>query len=73
MDPFSSATTDEIITALKKVKLWDGNLATKEGGLDAELKVEDLSHGQRQLFCFARAVLRKKEGWMLVLDEPTSS
>ncbi|RDW84315.1 hypothetical protein BP6252_01905 [Coleophoma cylindrospora] len=73
IDPFGIAATDQIINTLKKVKLWDGNLASKEGGLDAELKAEDLSHGQRQLFCLARALLRKSEGWMLVLDEPTSS
>ncbi|KAH8200182.1 hypothetical protein TruAng_005630 [Truncatella angustata] len=39
--------------------------------LNMPLNDDDFSHGQRQLFCIARSML--KEGKILILDEPTSS
>lgn len=59
----------EIIVALDKVDLWP--LAESKGGLDAELDAEFFSHGQRQLFCLVRAIVRKSK--IVVLDEVSSS
>lgn len=41
------------------------------GDLDGELDSEAFSHGQRQLFCLARAILKRSK--VVVLDDTTSS
>jgi len=69
LDPYSTSADTLIISALRKVKLLD--TITANGGLDGELNPDTLSHGQRQLFCLARAILRKSK--IVVLDEATSS
>uniref|UniRef100_A0A093V8Q9 Multidrug resistance-associated protein 1 n=1 Tax=Talaromyces marneffei PM1 TaxID=1077442 RepID=A0A093V8Q9_TALMA len=70
VDPYKAINDDEpLIRVLEAVQLW--KVFKDQGGLDAELKKESLSHGQRQLFCLARALLRP--GKVVVLDEITSS
>jgi ATP-binding cassette subfamily C (CFTR/MRP) protein 1 len=60
---------------LKKVRLWD--LISKQGGLDAEIAPESLSHGEQQLMELGRAVLQKRASrgkrCILILDEATSN
>ena len=59
---------------LRKVQMW--NVVEGKGGLDAELDLESLSHGEQQLFALARAILKKQAAngqCILVLDEATSN
>lgn len=67
-DPLKSVSDEAIIEALKSVQLW--TTIQEKGGLDQDIDELHLSHGQRQLFCLARAMIRPSS--ILILDEATS-
>ncbi|OAQ96826.1 hypothetical protein LLEC1_02049 [Akanthomyces lecanii] len=69
IDPLGTATDERLIEVLTTVQLWD--IFEEHGGLDEDMDSDLLSHGQRQLFCLGRAMVRS--GRILVLDEFSSS
>lgn len=78
LDPFDAATEGECLEVLEQVGLLAG--IQERGGMGAGLAAESFSQGQKQLFCLARAVLRKRvksrggtNGGILLLDEVSSS
>ncbi|CZR37033.1 uncharacterized protein FPRO_02707 [Fusarium proliferatum ET1] len=70
VDPLGIYSDVEIKEALRLVELYDS--IERHGGLDASFDQDTLSHGQKQLFFLARAVLRKNDGRIVLLDEATS-
>jgi ABC-type multidrug transport system fused ATPase/permease subunit len=68
LDPWHFLDDERILSVLKKLNLQEWLDA--RGGLDEELEDESLSHGQKQIFSVARAILRP--GRIVIMDEITS-
>ncbi|KAM0812152.1 putative ABC transporter FUM19 [Seiridium cardinale] len=68
-DPHGICTDDAILQALQKVHLK--TIVQRNGGLDGFVDNGTFSHGEKQLFCLARAILKQSK--VVVLDEATSN
>jgi ABC-type multidrug transport system fused ATPase/permease subunit len=67
MDPLQLSSDDAIISVLEKVRICD---VLPAEGLDVKMEKVPFSHGQKQLFCLARALLHRQK--IVVLDEVSS-
>lgn len=68
VDPLNHASDEDITQALRHVRLW--SIVDEQGGIDKDIDLSSWSAGQKQLLCFARAMVKRSR--ILILDEAMS-
>ena len=71
LDPLKKKTDEELFELLKESEMYDKVIIN--GGLDwsIEQKGDNLSFGEKQIFCFVRAIINLKK--IIIMDEATSN
>ena len=68
IDPLGISSDEAINASLDAVQLHE--LVESRGGLDWQVNPDELSHGERQLMCLARAIIKPSK--VVIMDEATS-